>query len=87
MFLAGSWYASYEEDVTAAEMIPIDLIDVQDWWSSIIWSLKQPSLTVVAKGFKDFIIINGELHHGDNGGLLDVSMIFLVERMISAFIS
>lgn len=54
----------------AADLISVDSFDEQGWRSSIFSSLSQPSLTVVAKDLKDFIVSYGELYHRISVGAL-----------------
>lgn len=44
------------------DLIPGNLIDEQDWCTSIIHNLIQPSSTVTAKELKVFVLVNGKLY-------------------------
>lgn len=48
---------------TAADLVPIDSLDEQDWRGSIIQSLNQPSSTMATKNLQKCVIVNGELYH------------------------
>lgn len=52
------------------ELIPEVLIEEQDWHASVIQKLAQPSSSVTAREFKDFVLRNGELYFRGSGGVL-----------------
>lgn len=55
---------------TATYSLSIGLISEQDWRSSIVQSLNQLSITVIAKNLKDFVITSCKLYRRGSGGVL-----------------
>lgn len=63
---------------TVANLIPAVSINEQDWRTSIIQDLTQPSSTTPEKEMKDFTLINNELYFRGSGEVL-ARVVFEVE--------
>lgn len=55
---------------TTTELIPEVIIDKEDWRTTIIQKLIQPSSSIITRELKDFMLKNEELYYQGIGGIL-----------------
>lgn len=59
---------------TAVDLIPIAIIDEQDWHDLIIQNIARPSSTIISRNLQDFIIVNNEPYYQGSCGIMAGSL-------------